>query len=93
MTSVPRDAKAKKNVYEPLIGIHCVKEGDNLLYWANNFQGLGQNGRNRGCVIRRVRNVDGDEPFSEGLIETLAAPIARLNDVSVLPLPLKYLRE
>lgn len=93
LTSVPRDAKAKKNVYEPLIGIHCVKEGDNLLYWANNFQGLGQNGRNRGCVIRRVRNVDGDEPFSEGLIETLAAPIARLNDVSVLPLPLKYLRE
>lgn len=73
--------------------MHCIKEGNTLLYWVNSFEGLNQEGRNVGCVIRKIRNADEDTPFSEGLFETLAIPIARFGNASVLPLPFKYLRE
>lgn len=92
-TCVPRNKDAQETIYEPIMGMHCLKEGNVLRYWVNSFEGLNQTGRSAGCVIRQVRNTDGDAPFSEGLFETLAVPIARLGNASVLPLPFKYLRE
>ena len=93
LTGVPRDKEALATTYEPIVKMHCVREGDSLLYWVSNFDGLSRTGRENGCVIRGVRSVNGENPFFVDLLETLVVPIARLGSASVLPLPFKYLRE
>ena len=93
LTGVPRDKEALAATFEPIVKMHCVRDDDSLLYWVSNFDGLSRTGRENGCVIRSVRSVNGENPFFTDLLETLVAPIARLGNASVLPLPFKYLRE
>ena len=93
LTGVLRDKEALATTFEPIVKMHCVRDDDSLLYWVSKFDGLSRTGRENGCVIRSVRSVNGENPFFTDLLVTLVAPIARLGNASVLPLPFKYLRE
>jgi hypothetical protein len=79
--------------FAALVDIHQIKDGKDILFWANKDMGKSKGEFTKTNVVRRLKPYGDSMLLFDQLLNTMAVDFVRVDAPSVIPFPFKLLRE